>query len=142
MSNKYEPSDSFDSNAVKVEPDEHVLTRIRKRAQKLPDEIWESIPSDASERLDEYLYIRKESEMKTFRTVNRIPENTTITVDNSMIYLDQKIEVSNNSKIYHNGQKLEKGTHYEFIRNKEVGKDSLGLKLKVQLQPNDRLQIE
>jgi hypothetical protein len=37
---------------------EGVLTRIRRRAGELSKDVWESIPADASERLDEYLYGR------------------------------------------------------------------------------------
>ncbi len=85
---------------------------------------------------------KEEGQMETRRTVNRIPENTMLTKDNCLKYLDKPINLKSDVKIYHNGQLLEKGTHYEFVVNKEVGGEFLGLKLKVQLQPNDRLQWE
>lgn len=43
-------------NLAKVVPTQTIWEKIRARAENIPDEVWEKMPSDGSENHDHYLY--------------------------------------------------------------------------------------
>lgn len=82
--------------------------------------------------------------MEERRVINRVSENTVINSKNALRFFDGDLGVSNpEASVFHNGTKLEVGTHYEFIENKDPGSGerSLSLKIKIQLQPNDHFRV-
>lgn len=79
------------------------------------------------------------------RVTNRVSENTVINADNALQFFDGDLGISRiDANVFHNGEQLEAGTHYDFVESQDPssGDKSLSIKLKIQLQPNDRFHIE
>lgn len=77
------------------------------------------------------------------RVINRVPENTVLDSTNALKFFDGEIgELQEGAEVFHNGEKLESGMHYEIVRKVEIDdRITLQLHLKVQLQPNDHLRV-
>ena len=77
------------------------------------------------------------------RVINRVPENTVLNTENALKFLDGEIgPISEGVQVLHNGECLEPSVHYEIVRKQEIdGSVTFELNMKVQLQPNDRLQV-
>jgi len=77
------------------------------------------------------------------RVINRVPENTVLDSVNALKFLDGEIEgLEEGADVFHNGQRLEPGMHYEIVKKMEVDdRVTMQLHLKVQLQPNDHLRV-
>jgi hypothetical protein len=78
------------------------------------------------------------------RVINRVPENTIIDAGNIARFFDGNLEgLYEGAEVFHNGGPLEPGKQYEIVRNENTntGEVTLGIKIKVQLQPNDRISF-
>ena len=76
------------------------------------------------------------------RVINRIPENAILDSSNALKFLDGEIEsLTEGVEILHNGTELKPDVHYKIVRKEEDEKVTYELHMKMQLQPNDRLQV-
>ncbi len=76
------------------------------------------------------------------RVINRVPENTTLNAENVLKFFDaglQKYETG--CRIFHNGLELEKGTDFDILENEGDAAADTEIRLKRQLQPNDRFGV-
>ena len=76
------------------------------------------------------------------RVINRVPENTILNAQNVLKFFDAELKrYGEGCRIFHNGLELEKGTDFEILKNEGDTAADTEIRLKRQLQPNDRFGV-